>query len=115
MLYVDIMHLLNYTSSYNFACTRDPPSSAIVAPLTNAPALLLRKRHAPATSSGVPIRLSGMLDSITSLNFSSVAAIILLSNGPQASVLLVMFLFPRWFASTRLRWCRPAFEAVCRC
>ena len=36
-----------------------PPSSAIVAPLTYAPALEERKMHRPATSAGCPILPSG--------------------------------------------------------
>ena len=52
-----------------------PPSSWIVAPLTNAPARLARKMHAPATSSGVPMRPSGMCALMISPCSRSVCAI----------------------------------------
>ncbi|GAT26918.1 similar to An08g00660 [Aspergillus luchuensis] len=68
----------------SFAAITLPPSRVIVAPFTYEPARLLKNKHAPATSSGVPIRPSGMLASIVSRCASKVAAIILLSNGPQA-------------------------------
>lgn len=80
---------------YNLLPTKLPPSNAIVAPLTKAPALLLKNRHAPATSCGLPILPSGMPLTIASPKFFSVAAIILLSNGPHARALLVIFLFPK--------------------
>jgi hypothetical protein len=35
----------------------------------------------------------------------------LLWNGPHAIVLLVTPLLPRWLASTRLKWCKPALLA----
>ena len=44
---------------YSFDVTILPPSKVIVAPFTKAPARLLRNRHVPATSSGVPILLRG--------------------------------------------------------
>jgi hypothetical protein len=88
--------------TYNFDPTKLPPSNAIVAPLTNAPALLLRNKQAPATSSGLPILPNGIPATIVSPKVFNVAAIILLSNGPHASALLVMFLLPKWFASTLL-------------
>jgi hypothetical protein len=81
--------------TYNFDPTKLPPSNAIVAPLTNAPALLLRNKQAPATSSGLPILPNGIPATIVSPNVFNVAAIILLSNGPHASALLVMFLLPK--------------------
>jgi len=80
---------------YNFDPTKLPPSKAIVAPLTYAPALLDKNKHAPATSSGLPILPSGIPATIASPKSFKVAALILLSNGPQANVLEVIFLFPR--------------------
>ena len=80
---------------HNLAEMADPPSSAIVAPFTHAPALLPKNRHAPATSWGVPILPSAVRLSMTSLNFFSVAAIILLSNGPHARVFEVICRRPR--------------------
>jgi hypothetical protein len=79
----EISHFIHYS----FDPITLPPSSVIVAPLTYAPALLLKKRQVPATSSGVPILPSGMLASIADWNFSNVAFIILDWNGPQAIVL----------------------------
>ena len=97
---------------HNLDPTNVPPSNAIVAPLTYEPALLLKNKHAPATSCGLPILPSGIPLLITSPKSLNVAAIILLSNGPQAKVLLVMFLFPKWLASVLLRWCKPALLAL---
>lgn len=118
------------TIPHNLAETALPPSSVIVAPFTNAPARLLKNKQDPATSCGVPMRPRGTPALIVSPNDSKVAAIILLSKGPQAKVLelqtesvlytqtqreakqsrctYVTFRLPRWLASTRLKWCRPA-------
>lgn len=52
-----------------------PPSSVIVAPLTYAPPLELRKMQSPAASSGLPILPSGTRPTIASPKFSSVAFI----------------------------------------
>ena len=46
--------------------TTEPPSSVIVAPLTYDPARLERKSAVPATSSGVPILVSGIDSMIAS-------------------------------------------------
>lgn len=51
-----------------------------------APALLLRNRHEPPISSGVPMRFSGTLAIISLPNLSKVAAIIFVWKGPQANV-----------------------------
>lgn len=55
-----------------------PPSTVIVAPLIYAPALELKNKQAPATSSGVPILPRGMPASMISLKLSKVCFIILL-------------------------------------
>lgn len=55
--------------------TRKPPSNLNVAPLTNAPAALDKKRAAPATSSGLPMRFSGIDALRTSPTVSSVWAV----------------------------------------
>ena len=62
-------------------------------------------------SSGVPIRLRGLLFAIESPNWRSVAAIILLSNGPGAIAFTVMSRGASLRASTRVRWCTAALLA----
>lgn len=73
--------------AYSLAAMALPPSTVIVAPFTNAPARLLKNKQAPATSCGVPMRPRGTPALIDSPNSFNVAAIILLSKGPQANVL----------------------------
>jgi hypothetical protein len=62
-------------------------------------------------SSARPIRPSGDAAAICSPNASSVAAIILDSNGPGATALTVMPRGPSSLASTRVSWCTPALLA----
>lgn len=85
-LFTDIHSKDVHTIAHNLAETALPPSSVIVAPFTNAPARLLKNKQDPATSCGVPIRPRGTPALIVSPNDSKVAAIILLSKGPQAKV-----------------------------
>lgn len=73
--------------NHSLGLTTMPPSIVIVAPVTYDPAWLLKKRHAPATSSGLPIRLRGIPATRVSSIWRRVAAIILLRKGPHASVL----------------------------
>lgn len=84
--------ILSQSLAYNFAVDtiKLPPSIGTTVPVTHPPALLLSHRQAPATSSGRPIRCMGSADDISSEKDSSVAFIILLGNGPSASVLTVM-------------------------
>lgn len=103
--------------SYSLATNEIPPSSLIVAPLTNAleqvsqsftaqpsqetyPALLAKNKLAPPTSYSLPILPIGLSLRIYSPIVSSVAFIILLSKGPQARTLLVTPLGP----SSRAKW-----------
>ena len=65
---------------------------------------------APAMSSGRPMRLSGAELAICSPKASSVAAIILDSNGPGAMALTVM-IGARRLARWRVSWCTAAFDA----
>ena len=88
-----------------------PPSSVMVAPLTNEPALLDKYKQVPATSSGAPIRCNGIPSLMLSSNLSSVAAIIFDRKGPQAIVFDVIFRSPRCDANTRDMWCKAAFDA----
>jgi hypothetical protein len=83
------------TLPYNFDPTNPPPSIAIVAPFTYAPALDAKNKQAPATSCGVPILPNGIPASILLLCSFSVCAIIFDSKGPHAKVFEVIFLFPR--------------------
>lgn len=55
--------------------TCEPPSTVIVAPFTYAPTLDDKKRAVPATSSGVPIRESGIRSMIRSFAVARVWAI----------------------------------------
>ena len=62
-------------------------------------------------SSGVPIRLRGLLAAIESRNVRAWRAIILLSNGPGATAFTVMSRGASLRASTRVRWCTAALLA----
>src|SRR5215472_1635950 len=61
-------------------------------------------------SSGRPIRRSGAASAIASPNVSSVAAIILDSNGPGATAFTVIARGPSSLASTRVIWCAGRLE-----
>lgn len=112
--------------------TTAPPSSVIVAPFTYAPARPDRKSAVPATSSGVPMRVSGMFWMISSPMVARVWAItarnercqcimmgeklgvcaqnaLLLWKGPHAMALLVIPSQPRRPARVLLSMCRPAY------
>jgi hypothetical protein len=86
-LFTDIQSQTVHTIAHSLAEMALPPSSVIVAPFTNEPARLLKNKQAPATSCGVPMRPRGTPALIVSPNDRKVAAIILLSKGPQAKVL----------------------------
>ena len=75
------------------------------------PALLAKNSEAPTTSEGAPMRPTGEVLRICSPKESRVAFIILVSKGPQARTLLVMWRSPRSVARWRDRWCRPALLA----
>src|SRR5258706_148627 len=64
-------------------------------------------------SSGSPMRPSGHEATIASRKRSSVAAIILLSNGPGATAFTVMRFSASFIARTRVMWCTAAFLPGC--
>jgi hypothetical protein len=76
-------------------------------PVIHSPALLDNHKHAPATSSALPIRCMGRFPAMSFSNASRVAAIIFERNGPHARVFTVMdgpTFAARWRESLDIRF-----------